>query len=147
LEVLLRFVDEELEEWAKQDTIEDNAFGEIRGSDQLPCQSKKTIQKAVQYYIKKLKEKSPEFKEHLRDNLRQAQQEMDDNGLRKASTTDPGSRFMKNKKGRIELSYNPQVTVEKNGFILANDVSQNASDAEQLKSSGNTDRRKPWETS
>jgi len=34
LEVLLRFVDGELEEWAKQDTIEDNAFGEIRGSDQ-----------------------------------------------------------------------------------------------------------------
>jgi transposase len=58
---------------------------------------------------------------------------MNDNGLRKVSTTDPGSRFMKNKKGRIELSYNPQVTVEKNGFILANDVSQNASDAEQLK--------------
>lgn len=133
LEVLLRFVDEELEEWAKQDTIEDNAFGEIIGSDQLPRQSKKTIQKAVQYYIKKLKEKGSEFKEHLRDNLHQAKQEMDDNGLRKVSTTDPGSRFMKNKKGRIELSYNPQVTVEKNGFILANDVSQNASDADQLK--------------
>jgi transposase len=77
LEVLLRFVDEELEEWAKQDTIEDNAFGEIRGSDQLPRQSKKTIQKAVQYYIKRLKEKGPEFKEHLRDNLRRAQREMD----------------------------------------------------------------------
>jgi transposase len=133
LDVLLGFVDEELEEWAKQDTIEDNAFGEIRGSDQLPHQSKKTIQKAVQYYIKKLKEKGSEFKEHLRDNLHQAQQEMDDNGLRKVSTTDPGSRFMKNKKGRIELAYNPQVTVEKNGFILANDVSQNASDAEQMK--------------
>ena len=133
LGVLLRFVDEELEEWAKQDTIEDNAFGEIRGSDQLPRQSKKIIEKAVQYYIKKLKEKGSEFKEHLRDNLHQAQQEIDDNGLRKVSTTDPGSRFMKNKKGRIELSYNPQITVEKNGFILANDVSQNASDAEQLK--------------
>src|SRR4030043_1350676 len=133
LEVLLRFVDEELEEWAKQDTIEDNAFGEIRGSDQLPKQSKKTIQKAVQYYIKKLKEEVPEFKKHLKDSLYQAQQEMDDKRLRKVSTTDPGSRFMKNKKGRIELSYNPQITVEKNGFILANDVSQSASDAEQLK--------------
>lgn len=87
----------------------------------------------MQYYIKKLREKGPEFKEHLKDSLHQAQQEMDNNGLRKVSTTDPGSRFMKNKKGRIELSYNPQVTVEKNGFILANDVSQSASDAEQLK--------------
>ena len=63
LDVLLRFIDEELEEWAKQDTLEDNAFGEIRGTDQLPHQSKKTIQKAVQYYIKKLKENGPEFKE------------------------------------------------------------------------------------
>ena len=133
LEVLLRFVDEELEEWARQDTIEDNAFVEIRGSDQLPHQSKKTIQKAVQYYIKKLKEKGPEFKKHLKDGLHHAQQEMDDKGLRKVSTTDPESRFMKNKKGRIELSYNPQITVEKNGFILANDVSQDAGDAEQLK--------------
>ena len=133
LEVLLRFVDGELEEWAKQDTIEDNVFGEIRGSDQLPHQSKKTIQKAVQYYIKKLKEKGPEFKEHLKNNLHQAQQEINDNGLRKVSTTDPESRFMKNKKGRIELSYNPHITVERNGFILANDVSQNASDVEQLK--------------
>jgi transposase len=133
LDVLLRFIDEELEEWAKQDTLEDNAFGEIRGTDQLPHQSKKTIQKAVQYYIKELKEKGPEFKEHLQGSLHQAQQEMNDNGLRKVSTTDPESRFMKNKKGRIELSYNPQITVEKKGFILANDVSQEATDAEQLK--------------
>lgn len=133
LDVLLRFIDEELEEWAKQDTLEDKAFGEIRGTDQLPHQSKKAIQKAVQYYLKKLKEKGPEFKEHLQGSLHQAQQEMNDNGLRKVSTTDPESRFMKNKKGRIELSYNPQITVEKKGFILANDVSQEATDAEQLK--------------
>jgi transposase len=57
LGVLLRFVDEELEEWARRDMIEDNAFGEIRGSDQLPKQGKKTVQKAAQHYIKKLKER------------------------------------------------------------------------------------------
>jgi transposase len=133
LEVLIGFVDKELEEWARQDMVEEEAYGNLRGSDQLSNQSKKTVQKAAQYYIKKLKEKGPEIKEHLKDGLEQARQEMNDNGLRKVSITDPESRFMKNKKGRIELAYNPQVTVERKGFILANDVSQDATDIEQLK--------------
>jgi len=51
LSVLLKFVDEELEEWAKRDTQEDAEFGDLRGSDQLPKQSKKAIRKAAQYYI------------------------------------------------------------------------------------------------
>ncbi len=41
---------------------------------------------------------------------------------------------MKNKKGKIELSYNPQITVDKNGFILANDVSDKAADTSELPS-------------
>lgn len=106
LGVLLRFVDEELEEWAIRDTIEDNAFGEIRGSYQLPKQSKKTVQKA--------------------------KEEVAEEELKKVSITDPDSRFMKNAEGKIELSYNPQITVQRRGFILANDVSQSASDAGQL---------------
>jgi transposase len=36
LQVLLKFVDEELQEWAKQDAIEDKRFTEMRGFDQLP---------------------------------------------------------------------------------------------------------------
>jgi len=55
LEVLLKFADVELDEWAKLDVIEDKVFGDLRGSDQLPQQSKKTIQKAAKYYIKKIK--------------------------------------------------------------------------------------------
>ncbi len=39
---------------------------------------------------------------------------------------------MKNKKGRIELSYSPQITVDKEGFILANDVTQSPVDTGQL---------------
>lgn len=39
---------------------------------------------------------------------------------------------MKSKKGRIELSYNVQITTECNGFILANDVCNSASDTYQL---------------
>ena len=31
IEFLLRFVDEELEQWARQDEIEDREYGELRG--------------------------------------------------------------------------------------------------------------------
>ena len=65
LEVLLKFVDGEPEEWAKQDAIEGKAFGDLRGSKQLPQRSKKTIQKAVRYYLKKIKERGSVFKEDI----------------------------------------------------------------------------------
>lgn len=48
------------------------------------------------------------------------------------SITDPENRFMKNKKGRIKLSYNPQLMVGKEGIILANDLTQNPIDTVQL---------------
>jgi hypothetical protein len=40
---------------------------------------------------------------------------------------------MKSKKGRIELSYNFQITADQNGFIIANDVSDSSTDTHQLK--------------
>jgi transposase len=132
LKVLLKFVDEELEEWAKQDTREDTEFGDLRGSDQLPEQSKKTVRKAAEHYLKKVRVKGPSFKEEAKNKLEEAKKEAEQEGLSKVSITDPESRFMKNKKGRIELSYNPQITVDKQGFVIANDVCQSAHDAGQL---------------
>lgn len=132
LEVLLKFVEEELQEWAKQDTIEDNKFAKMRGFDQLPKHSRKTIQKAALYYIKRQKEKGESFKADITETLQKAQEEIESEGLKKVNTTDTDSRFMKNKSGRIEFSYNPQVTVDKAGFILANDVCQDAADYGQL---------------
>ncbi|MDP7081334.1 MAG: transposase, partial [Candidatus Undinarchaeales archaeon] len=41
-------------------------------------------------------------------------------------------RFMKSKKGRLEFSYNPQVTTDGNCFILASDVCQDVNDKRQL---------------
>jgi len=90
------------------------------------------IQKAAQYYVRRVKEEGDGFIGRLREGLAEAKAEVDREGLKQVSTTDPASRFMKNKKGRIELSYNPQVTVDKGGFILANDVGQNAADVGQL---------------
>ena len=132
LALLLRFVDEELEEWAKQDTEEDDIFSELRGFDQLPGKSKKAIQKAAQYYVRKLRESGSVFKEEIKDKLEQAQVELRESGSRQTSVTDPGSRFMKNGKGKIELSYNAQITVDNGGFIVSSDVCQDATDTKQL---------------
>jgi len=133
LEFLLRFIDEELEEWAKQDTKENEMFGGLRGFDQLPGKSKKAVQKAAQYYVRKLKERGDIFKEEIKDKLERAQDESRESGSKQTSITDPGSRFIKNGKGRIELSYNAQITVDNRGFILSSDVCQDATDTEQLK--------------
>jgi len=132
LEFLLMFIDEELEEWARQDTKEDDTFGELRGFDQLPGKSKRAVQKAAQYYVRKLRERGGIFKEEIRDKLEQAQDEWRESGTKQTSITDPGSRFMKNGKGKIELSYNAQITVDNRGFILSSDVCQDATDTEQL---------------
>ena len=132
LGVLLKFVDDKLEEWARQDSQEDSDLGDLRGSDQMPTQSKKTIRKAAHYYFKKIRAKGATFQQDIRDSLQEANKEVEEQGLCKVGMTDPQSRFMKNKKGRIELSYNPHRTVHKKGFVLANDVSRNAHDAEQL---------------
>ena len=101
--------------------------------DQLPRSSKKTVQKAVKNYIKKMKERGERFKEGVKEILERAHQEVEKDDVKQVSTTDPDSRFMKNKKGKIELSYNGQVTTEKRGFIVANDISQGANDTGQLK--------------
>jgi len=132
LEFLLRFVDDELEEWAKQDDIEDEMFKDLRGSDQLPNKSRKKIQKAVKHYIEKMKKEGNLFKDNIHDKLNQAYQELKEHELEKVNVTDPESRFMINKKGRIESSYNVQITVDKKNFILANDVCNDENDVEQL---------------
>lgn len=133
LSVLLRFVEEELEAWAEQDDREDQALGEMRGLDQLPDQSRKTVRKAVERYVRRIKAKGPEEKGEIQEGLEEAEKEVEDKGLTKVSLTDPGSRFMKNAQGKIELSYNPQVTVARNGLILANTVGQNAADVGELR--------------
>jgi len=132
LEFLLRFVDEELEEWAKQDDIEDEVFKDMRGSDQLPNKSRKNMQKAVKHYIEKMKKEGKLFKDKTHDKLSRAYQELKEYELKKVNVTDPESRFMINKKGRIEASYNVQITVDKKNFILANDVCNDENDVEQL---------------
>jgi len=132
LKFLLKFVENELDIWAEEDAKEDKIFGELRGSDQLPKKSKKKMQRAVKKYIKNFKSQGDTFREKLKEKLDQAHTELSEKNLKKVNLTDPESRFMKNKKGRLELSYNAQITVDKRGIILANDICQDQSDTYQL---------------
>jgi hypothetical protein len=107
LEVLIKFVEKELDEWAQQDTAEDEKFGTLRGYDQLPERSKEKIRKAAINYIKKQKERES-FKAEITKTLDRASERVEEEDLERVNTTDPDSRFMKNKSGRIEFSYNPR---------------------------------------
>ena len=132
LAFLLQFIDVEFEEWNKKDFDEEHFFKNLRGSDELPNSSKKKMQKAVKHYMCQLQEKGADFKDGLKSKLEFANSELEKNDLKKVNLTDPESRFMPSKKGKIEFSYNPQITTEKNGFILANDVCNQATDNNQL---------------
>lgn len=132
LDFLTRFVDEQLEDWAKNDQKEDLTFGDLRGTDQVPDFNKNKIQKIVKKYVQEFKSKGVEFKDAVTEKLAKAQTELKTHEIQRVSITDPESRFMKNKKGKKELSFNAQITVDKKGFILANEVCQDATDHHQL---------------
>lgn len=87
----------------------------------------------IEHYLRRMKDKEIEEKDDIKERLEEANQEVVRNYLKKLSVTDPSSRFMKNVEGKIEFSYNPQVTVNCKGFILANGVEQNVADGGHLK--------------
>ncbi|HMB46267.1 MAG TPA: hypothetical protein VKL21_10635 [Candidatus Methanoperedens sp.] len=62
LEFLMKFVENELETWAAQDSLEDDFFDNIRGSDQLPGSSRKRVKGVVKHYVEELKEKGEPFR-------------------------------------------------------------------------------------
>jgi len=133
LNFLLNFVDEELKIWNKQDTLEDNAFDSLRGTDQLPGKSRKKIKSAVKHYINQYQKKGEPFIVEVKKKLGKSQKEAETENLEKVSTTDPEARFMKCEKGRLRLAYNCQTTVDKKGYILTADVVKDQSDNNQLK--------------
>ncbi|MDZ4172523.1 MAG: IS1182 family transposase [Methanobacteriaceae archaeon] len=61
------------------------------------------------------------------------EKQLQKSGQKSISITDPDSRWMMNKKKRIELSYNMQIAVDhKSGIILSNTVTQDPTDHNQL---------------
>ncbi|WP_049891312.1 transposase [Methanohalobium evestigatum] len=102
--------------------------------DQLDETSKNRVKSICKKYADKLNNTNQDKNLRHLDNVKIAKQESVKDDVRRFSLTDPESRFIKNKKGRIELGCNTQITVDhKEGIIIANDVCQQRSDAHQLK--------------
>lgn len=134
LDVIEQYVNNELKEGIEIDKIEDKHFKDCRGYDQLKEIDKKKIKSLIARYYKQIKNDNHDRVSEIKNTIREARKEVKDNKLEKVSLTDPEARFMKNKKGRIELSYNPQITTDhKTGIIVANDVCKDAVDNNQLK--------------
>lgn len=132
------------------DEEEDKLYGDRRG-DELPPEldTREKIRKKIEEIEhsegKKLKSASKKLieqhatgdekqKKKVEEKVKKAEEEIEKSGQKAVSISDPESRFMKNKKKRKELSYNPQITVDYgSGIIVANDVTQDCTDHDQLK--------------
>lgn len=131
------------------DKEEDKLYGDKRGDElppELDTQEKlrkkiKELEEARGGKLKRAAKKIIEQhalgdelqKERIDEKLKKAEEELKESGQNVISLTDPESRFMKNKKERIELSYNPQITADHDsGIIVANDVTQDCTDHHQL---------------
>lgn len=134
LDFIEDYFNNELKEGIRLDKIDDEQFKDMRGYDQLKEKSKKKIRSLVRKYVKQINKAKHNPLQEIKDNIKEAKFELEKNELKEISLTDPESRFMKDKKGKFELSYNPQITADnKQGFIVANDVCQDAVDYNQLK--------------
>lgn len=132
------------------DEEEDRLYGDTKGNElppELNTREKirkkiKDIEKATDKKLKRSAKNVIEQyalgdenqKRNVLAKLDKAKEEIEKSGQKAVSLTDPESRFMENKKKIKELSYNPQITVDNgSGIIVANDVTQDCTDHEQLK--------------
>lgn len=131
------------------DEEEDKLYGDKRG-DELPpelnTQDKirekieeiehargKKLKRAAKNIIEQHALGDEKQKEKIEEKVKKAEEEIKESEQGAVSLTDPESRFMENKKKRKELSYNSQITVDHDsGIILANDVTQDCTDHNQL---------------
>jgi len=137
LKKLDKLIDKYLDEANKVDEEEDLLYGE-RGMHELPkdlLDPKKRmpiVKKIVDKINESMKKRDTQDLKQIRKELHQVKHFMEGNGVGKYSFTDVDARFMLNKKKKIELSYNAQVTVDKNGLVVANSVVQDCDDRNQL---------------
>lgn len=126
---LERFIKEEMERGAEEDEREDALYGKDKTGYEMPVDRKKIVSKLKERFKKgdeKQREKISKLVEKARTEAKQVEKGV-------ASITDPESRFMKGAKG-FSLSYNVQITADSShGIIVANDVTQEVVDNNQLK--------------
>lgn len=132
LEKLNKYVDKVIEEGIKVDEEEDKTYGE-RGMHELPedlnDKEKRNpiVHKIVDEINKSMKQGNTKEAKQTIDNLNKKIGE-----AKQISLTDPDSRRMRNKKNRVEPSYNAQLVAGNNGFIVANRIVQACDDRNQL---------------
>ena len=138
-----------IEQGIAVDEEEDRLYGDRRG-DELPPELntpekiRRKIKEIEETQGKPLKQAAKKIlRQHLTGDeqqrkqvlgkIKKAEQEITRSGQKAVSVSDPEARFMENKKKWKELSYNPQITVDHgSGIIVANDVTQDCVDREQL---------------
>ncbi|MDI6886549.1 MAG: IS1182 family transposase [archaeon] len=138
-----------IERGIEVDEEEDRLYGEKRG-DELPSELdtqeklRKKIEEieqasgiglksAAKKIIEQYARGDERDKEKVMKKLDKAEEELNKSGQGAVSLTDHEARFMENKKKRTALSYNSQITVDHDsGIILANDVTQDCTDHNQL---------------
>lgn len=137
LEKLSKYIEEQIEEGIKVDEKEDKIYGDL-GMNQLPKdldneeKRKPFVKQMVEEINKAMKDGNKEKVKQIKEDLDGIMEKLEEKKQGKYSPTDPDSRFMLNKKGGKELSYNAQLVVDKNGIILFNDVVQENDDKNQL---------------
>lgn len=131
---LEKHIEREIQKGIEVDEEEDKIYGD-RGYGELPSdfntseKQRPIVRKIVDEINKGIrKDKAKRIKKELEE----IKKNMKDEDLNKYSVTDPESRFMLGKKGKVELYYNAQLVTDKNGLIISNTVVQDCDDRRQL---------------
>lgn len=123
-----------LEEAEEIDQQEDREYGDLRG-DELPEELRDLARQRgkLAEAIEELKRKKERMEEILEDKGKITRKEQERIEKQKINLTDSDARYMKERNGCIRSNYNSQICVdEEEQFIVANDVTQDANDKDQL---------------
>lgn len=125
LDKLDEAIDKMIQEDIELDELEDELFGD-NANDGLTGMERRDIKKIVREFNKS------QDKNKIKKNIKKAKSELEKHSLKKVSVSDPEARSIMTKKKFSELSYNVQLTTDKNQIILASDACQDKHDANQF---------------
>ena len=152
----LKFLDKiirtEIQKGIEADELEDEIYGEYKDGYELPDEVKASgnikkylkdkleehgikpkHERRMEVIIKEHIEGDEQKKKQINKKIEDALEEVENSNAKTANLTDPDSKFMMNKKGRIEQAYNGQIAVDsKHKLILATNISQAPDDINEL---------------
>ncbi len=137
IDKLRKYIHRQVQEGIKVDEREDELYGD-KSFHQMPKEfndrekRRPIVREMVKEINNAIRENKPGKINKIEKKLDKVELAMQEQNIKKYSFTDSESRFMINKKGKLELSYNAQITVDKNGIIINNHVSQCAVDKNEL---------------